>query len=470
MHVSINLDGHDVSIWDRLNARFLGLFFASGAAIVDGGGAGDGGDGGTGGGDGGDEGGGAGGDEGGEGETPGEGDEPIEGEGEEGDQGEGGEGGEGEGAAQRKPLTPEQAQKAIEKSLNKLKTTDPVVAKELRKEVFQNREYRNVFPTPQEAVQAREIIEDLGGPDGVAAVKQEVADYAAELTRMSDGDPEAVEMLAKDYPDGLVKLAPLALDKMANINPAEYERTISRHMSRAMFEKGFTHSADRMIELLADGKVDAAKQLAEGMRAWIKSAEQYGKSAPAEDKAKLSAVDKRAQEVETREQAIKDREQATAVTSTMNGIIGRHLNPLLKGKNLTLEQKQFVVSGIYSEISGSLKNQKDYQTKLNQLRKAGNAEATSRYVGSKVAQIAEKLVKKVWAKSGFATAQAHRPGPKNQGAGGGGNNGVTRLAKKPKPETIDWDKDRSRMRFMSGEATLLKQFGGKVVKWDRDAL
>jgi len=474
MNGPLYLDGYDISIFERLSGRFLGLFFASGTTLVDGGGAGGDGAGDAGGGDGGDDGGGAGGDDGGAGdEGIDTGDEPIDGEGEEHPDGEEGEDGEGEGAA-RKVLTPEQAQKAIEKSLNKLKETDPVVAKELRKEVFQNREYRNVFPTPQEAQQAREIIDDLGGPDGVAAVKQEVNDYAAELTRMSDGDPQAVEDLARDYPDGLVKPTPTALDKMAVINPAEYERTIAKHMSRAMFEKGFTHSADRIIELLGDGKVDQAKALAIEMKKWIDNADRYGKSAPAEDKNKVSAADKKIADADAKLAQISDREQAVAVTKTMDGIILRHLSPLMKGKTLSREQRQFVVRGIYTEIAGSLKNQKDYQTKLNSLRKEGNPEKTSRYVGSKVAQIAEKLVKKVWAQSGFANAgAARRPGAdkgaQNRGAGSGNARPVV-VSKKPTPDKIDWSKDRSRMRFMSGEATLLPEFGGKVVKWDRDAL
>jgi hypothetical protein len=158
----------------------------------------------------------------------------------------------------------------------------------------------------------------------------------------------------------------------------------------------------------------------------------------------------------------------------MDGIILRHLSPLMKGKTLSREQRQFVVRGIYTEIAGSLKNQKDYQTKLNSLRKEGNPEKTSRYVGSKVAQIAEKLVKKVWAQSGFANAgAARRPGAdkgaQNRSAGSGNARPVV-VSKKPTPDKIDWSKDRSRMRFMSGEATLLPEFGGKVVKWDRDAL
>jgi hypothetical protein len=472
------IDGFELSIWDRLGARFLGLFFAAGAAIVDGGAGGAGGDGGAGGAGGGDDGGGAGGDDGTGAGDEGQGDEPVEGEEGQGDEGvEDGEGGEGEGAAQ-KPLTPEQQQKAIEKSLNKLKETDPVIAKELRKEVFQNREFRSIFPTPQEAQQAREMIDDLGGVDGIAEVKQEVADYAAELTRMSDGDPEAVEMLARDYPDGLAKLTPVALDKLANINPAEYERVVSRHMAKAMFEKGFTHSMDRIEELLGDGKIDQAKQLATAMRNWIKSAEQFGKAAPADDKTKVSAIEKREQAAAAKEQQIKDTEQAQAVTKTMDGIISRHLTPLIKTRNLTTEQKQFIVGGIYSEISGLLKNQKDYQTKLNQLRKAGDATATSRYVGSKVAQIAEKAVKAVWARSGFGSAPARRAGPGNKGAqnrtaggtGAGANRAVVKLNKKPPAEHIDWSKDRSRMRFISGSATLLKEYGGKEVTWDRDAL
>jgi hypothetical protein len=460
------LDQFDV--WDVLLRHFHGFSFASSTTFA-------GGDGGAeGGGDAGDAGGGAGGDEGGDeaigtGDEGGEGGEG-EGEGEiegEGTEGEGEGEGEGAGAARTKPSTPEAIAKAAEKALSKLRESDPENAAILRKEHFQNRDFRTSFPTPQEARQAREIIDDIGGVSGYAKIQEELGAYATELTRFSDGDPQAVDDFARDYPKGLAKLTPLAVAKMKSIDPPGFERMLSRETAGMMFEKGFTHSVDRVIELIQDGKQEQAFKLAKEMRDWISNVEKFGKSAPAAaGEGELTEVQKREQSVAQREADIRQREINNSVTTSMDRIIQRSLNPLLKGRNLTLAQKQDLAKGIYTHISETLMDNDEYQDKLKSLLREGDVRKIDRFVASRVARIAGKSTKAVWANRGFAKGGGTRPAGRAAASG----DGVTRpmvLAKKPTADQIDWSKDRSKMRFISGEATLKN---GKIVRWDRDAI
>ena len=77
--------------------------------------------------------------------------------------------------------------------------------------------------------------------------------------------------------------------------------------------------------------------------------------------------------------------------------------------------------------------------------------------------MAQRIVRQVWAESGFAGGK-----PRVRVAVGNGA-GVARtiVGTKPKAEDIDWTKDRSRMRYMSGEATMKD---GTIRRWDRNAL
>jgi hypothetical protein len=464
-----------MEIWDILLKKFTGLYFASPAGIVDGGGAG-GDDGG------GDDGSGGAGDDGGgaeevvEGDEGGTGDEADpDAEGAEGDSetGEDEEGSEGARGAKR-PLTPEQQSKAVEKALNKLKESDPEGAKLLRKEFFKTRQaadqYRESFATPQEARAAQELVESIGGEAGFARAQKELTAYATELDQMAKGDPRAIEDLARDFPKGLAKLVPHAIEKLRTIDSAGYERLISRHMSAAMAEKGFSRSAERLTELIGDGKQEQALALAKQMVDWIRGTEQFGKAQPQDvNKEEMSEVERARQEVETEKQAIFKSQVNSDTLEAMKGIIGKHLRPLLKTRNMTLQQKQDLEDGVFTHITKQLLGRSDYKQNYTSLFRDGNRTGLKRYIGSQVARIAKKSVDTVWANRGFASNGAKRK-VNGSANGASGGSGPVVLSRKPDASKIDWDKDRSKMRYMAGEATLKKEFGGKVVRWDRNAL
>jgi hypothetical protein len=464
-----------MEIWDILLKKFTGLYFASSVAIGDGTGGGD---------DGGDSGGG--GDEGGttddaggledagdEGGTDDETDTDAEGTEGDSEAGEDEEGSEGARGAKR-PLTPEQQSKAVEKALNKLKESDPEGAKLLRKEFFKTRQqadqYRESFATPQEARQAQELVESIGGQAGFARAQKELTAYATELDQMAKGDPRAIEDLAGDFPKGFAKLVPHALDKLRGIDSAGYERLVSRHMASTMAEKGFSRSVERLAELIGDGKQEQALALANAALKWIRDTEQFGKAQPQDaNKEEMSEVERARQEVETEKSNLFTQRVSSEVTQTMNGIISKHLNPIIKGKVLSLAQKQSLASGIFSRIAGTLQKDRTYQERLKSLLAERDDNGVKRYVGSQVSRLAKRAVDAEWAARGFTSSGKKRTA-NGSGNGASGGSGPALVGRKPDASKIDWDKDRSKMRYMQGEATLKKEFGGRVVRWDRNAL
>jgi hypothetical protein len=82
-------------------------------------------------------------------------------------------------------------------------------------------------------------------------------------------------------------------------------------------------------------------------------------------------------------------------------------------------------------------------------------------------KLGEKCTNSVWEVKGHGNAKR---GKVAAGAGAGAGKTTVRTGSKPSADKIDWSKDPSRMRFISGEATLKKEFGGHVIKWDKNAL
>jgi len=442
----------DLSYLQRLTL-FAGLFFASTPVIPDGGGdPGGGGDGGvtT--------------DEGGAGDEAAD-DSGAEGTGEAGDEGvleESEQVAEGdeteEAAAAQKPITDEQ----IAKSLDKLRKTDPKLASALRKEHFQNRDYRRAG-TPAEVMEMRDTMESVGGPEGLADISNKADTFAAELTQIADGDTAIIDTLSKDYPQSLAKLIPYGMDKLRQINPAGYERAVSGTASALLRDKGVTSSLVRLGDIIRAGGEHAQKdsfELVQKIIDWAAKTEEYGKSRPAEEGP--SDAEKRLQlkeqELGRAQQNIRNREIASGVTTTLNGIISRSLAPYLKGRNLTLEQKQELSSSIYTRIGKSLQADARYQARLKGLIAKGNVQDVQRFVGAKVSEISEKLTLAAWKASGHSGSKAVAAA-----AGANGRPGVIRATSIPEPSTVDWSKDPGRQRFLRGEATLKN---GKIVRWD----
>jgi hypothetical protein len=349
---------------------------------------------------------------------------------------------------------------AVKKGLNKLRETDPKLAAELRKSHFEATDFKKVFRSPGDARLAKDTIEGLGGEEGIASIQKEVKDYATELSHFAQGNPQAIEDMARDFPQGLVKLTPHALDKMRGIDLPAYDRTIAKHMSATLKDKGVVSTIDRVLELIDDGKQVPAKEAVQRIKAWMQGVEQLGTSKPENE------PDERSKEFEAREQTLQAKEQqlfdqrvATAVLADMDKVMTRHLQPFLKNRKLTSEQLIATKNDIRGRVSASLKTDTSYQERLKGHRASGDEAKTQAFINSNFAERAAKATAKVWALRGYAGTAAKRTA-----TNGNGNQAIT-TSTKPPAEQIDWSKDSRRERYMAGEATLLPQFGGKVVRW-----
>jgi hypothetical protein len=346
---------------------------------------------------------------------------------------------------------------AVKKGLNKLRETDPKLASELRKSHFEATDFKKVFRSPGDARLAKDTIEGLGGEEGIASIQKEVKDYATELSHFAQGNPQAIEDMARDYPQGLVKLTPHALDKMRDIDLQAYYRTISKHMSATLKDKGVTSTLDRVIELIEDGKQVPAREKAEEIRAWMRDTDRFGLSKPEnEHDPRAKEIEERERGVQTKEQEFFNRQVATASLQDMDRVMTRHLHPFLKDRKINAEQVKDLKSGIRGRIAESLKVDKNYQYRLKALIADGNADAVQKFIRTNFAERAAKATAKVWALRGYAGTAAKRTA-----TNGNGNQAVT-TSTKPPAEDIDWGKDPRRERYMAGRATLKN---GKEVSW-----
>lgn len=446
--------------WLPLMASF---FFASTAVIPGGdGGAGDTGD--TGGGDAGDAG------DVGEGDAADAGGDGTGGEGDSADDS-GDVGGEesddtGESESADGQSTPKTRTEAVKKALEKLRESDPETAKLLRKEFFKQKQdirgYKESFRTPAEAIAARDLIESIGGETGIAEMQGEVKEYANELSSMAEGNPRIVDDLARDFPKGLVKLTPHAVSRLKQIDAAAYTQRIAApgtvdvlNMTAGSLN-GSTplHAMDRLIELIADGKQDAANGMAKALRQWAADVTAYARVAETrrgeidDDDPDRKALNAERAEVQTEKQRIFTQQVSTSIMSRLNRVVEQHLAPYLKKAKLTPEQRKSTNNAVRNRITKMLEREPKYQTPFKAALEKGDIRAIERLVGSWANIKAKKAMPAEWAERGYG-------GTKTNGASG--ERAVPSVSSKPKMEDVDWSKDPRRLRYtgdgITGEYT-----------------
>lgn len=351
-----------------------------------------------------------------------------------------------------------------------LKESNPAAAESYRKAHFAYQSYAKAFPTPKEAMEAKQIFEDLGGTEGITSLQNEVQQYAAELTMFSNADPKLLDDLAADNPEAFGRFGTPYLERLGKMNPEAFQSTLLPYINSSLSSNvnpGLIEAGDLVYEALqamqAAGQTTGSVQL---QRAFQSLKKIYEYTQKVEQGAQVSGdrplTDKEKQ-LSTREQQLNQREQerfvneaSSAVMTRMNASISKQLDPYLKTKKLSLDQKKDLAEGIYSYISQQLKSNKRYQTQLKGLMNGGDTQKVANFVGQNVDRIVVQSVKAVWNRRGFGAATTSKTGTTTAG--------TMAVGRAPKYEDIDWSADPGEIRYMKGEATL--KGSKRIVKWD----
>lgn len=356
----------------------------------------------------------------------------------------------------------------VKKALAKLRETDPKAAEIARKAYYKAEDYARVFPNVSAARDARDLIEAVGGEEGISNLRTEAQEYASELKAMGQGDPRVVDDLARDFPEALAPLVSHGISKLQQSNPDMYLRSVAapaaseilRLTAESLGGYSLIDALRRTEELIMDAKQPETLQFVKAMRKWASDVEALGKQRPVID------INPREKSIQEKEQALAQKEKAIFIGNASGRVkalgteaINRQLAPLLKGKTLTKQQRDDLSANIHTHLFDQFKSNRAYQERMRDMISDGDVKGIERYVrGMLTPERVSKSVKAVWGLRGFS-----QPAKK---AAAVNNNSVQRVTQKPAPDTVDWSKDRTRSRFMSGEATLLPKYGSKTVRWD----
>lgn len=360
----------------------------------------------------------------------------------------------------------------------KIKASDPKAAEVFRKEHFGYEKYKTIFPTTAEATQAKELIDNYGGSEGIQELNDQAQTYASEMEKFSTGDPQFIAQLAKEDPEGFAKSISQGLITLGNTNEAAYSAALVPIIHRTLESTGITESVINAANTISQlyeglkGTADAQTLVAltkayEGLEKSFKLTEGWRKRAEASSQQPQSEEAKRIQQERQQLNQERAKDYSTKVSQAMAKTTDGHINTALQGyykqfPKMTKDQKADVHNGTFEYIAKQLQSNPSYQKQMKALVQVGDIAKIDNFVSQNVKKIVAASAKAVWNRRGFGTV----PGTKTNVAASG-SAGTVKLGKPPKYSDLDFTEDPGKTEYMMGRGTL--KGSKKKITWDWSA-
>lgn len=237
--------------------------------------------------------------------------------------------------------------------------------KEMAANSFRLNAYQQHFAKPEEAGQAKQLIEALGGNDGVANLQQRIQAVDLQDSGLKEGNPEVLDAMFKDFPEGAVALAPHYLSRLEKTNPQAFASAVAPYAIDLIVHAGLED------EIKAAYNAQDPKPVLQKMFDWLQGQKQGAQKlretptqAPGADKIK-----QREQELNQREEQIFFTQVQDKVTSTVTPELDKAVDQYAKQYKLNDTQKMHFKNTLQAKLVEEMNNDKTYKQQVD-LRKA----------------------------------------------------------------------------------------------------
>ena len=368
----------------------------------------------------------------------------------------------------------------LAQKLNKLAKEHPEIPelqalyKEIRGESWTLNTYRETFATPQEAQEARNFLDEIGGREGYEDAKSSLAEQdeinGKYYSRDAGQQREYIRHVIQNDRAAFSSAAPVFLDEYHASFPQEYNRVMSGVVANTL-AGGFNRQG--VQNMLAQAKAQMAAnpaqsgQIIDQVLGWMNSFAEVANSKPEVDPDR-EALDREKQEWSTQKQkeeserfeaSYRESSGSQAVESThsqFSELLGDSF------KKLDSDVKETITRDVFRRINAEAVKDADYMRQIKSAigRKDQNA-ATRRFL-TKFKQLLPVAAKKTLKVFNIQkTAPTARPGATPRTATPPAPQGFIQVGKAPGPFEVDRSRTTDSM-IMNNQAVLKN---GKKVRW-----
>lgn len=340
--------------------------------------------------------------------------------------------------------------------------------KELGNAYFREQAYKQHFPSPQEAGQAKQLIESIGGLEGISNLQQRDQQYQQQNEFLKTGNPDVLDDFAKDFPEGFAALAPHYLDRLQKVNPEAFSSAIIPHVI-GMLESA--NLGSHLQAMLQETDPARSKQMLQQLASWYQTQSQNSKQfKTTQQRPGNDPYKQQREELDTQREQIFSEGVRAKVTSSVTPEMNKVVEDYSKRYKLNDTQKTRLQDAIAQHIYREMEGDENYKKQLG-LRKSSKArthDSVASFISSsfngRLKDAAFKVATEIYgapkgspAASGNGVVKAGTP--KTTATGG-----PLKISQRPPDSQLDMTKDPDGMLLIKGRGYTKD---GRYVEWKR---
>ena len=358
--------------------------------------------------------------------------------------------------------------RVIPKWIRDMKEANPEGYKAAKADFFSHREYKSIYPTVQAAREDRDLVQSLGGREGVEKLREDNGFFHDAATQFAKGDPAFVKDLFEEDPIAAAQHVTPMLEEFKARDFEGYKSTIARIWENDFKRLNFAPALQDLMAAINAGDKKSAAEIAQSIQQWHDSI--LDVSRRAEDPRVKSLLAERNKRQETEQQTAHQEFIKTYQTDAINTVVAdgtKVFDSFFRGRKIDASDKQDLLRESLAIANRAVIADKAFVEQRDKHLARGDAHSAMRLTKARYAQEMTEAVKRVARRYGLVSGQ---PKTNTQQPGKGSTNGQPQPAQgfvavneRPIPEQIDRNRTTPDM-IVSGRAIL---HDGRKVDWSK---
>lgn len=389
------------------------------------------------------------------------------------------EGGEGDESHQPEPGTEgaevdggqaKEDGRLIPKWVRDMKESNPEGYKAAKAAFFSLKERETIHPTVQAARMEHELVESLGGQEGVNTLQENAGFFRDASSQFLKGDPAFVKDLwAEDPIAAALHVSPM-LEEFRAKDMQGYKSTIARIWANDFKQLNFAPALKDLRAAIANKDMRAIGEISQSIQEWHDSI--IDEAQKAEDPRVKTLLAERNKGLETRQKA----EQAeflkgyrTEATNAVVSQMDKVFDSFFRGRKISPDDRRDLQRDALSIANRAVEGDKAFIEQRDNHLKRGDSKAALRLTTARFQQEFTTAVKTIARRYGLVSGQPTQvPAQQKQNPGGPAKGpapaqGFVAVNERPPVEQIDSRRTTPTM-IVAGRAVL---HDGRKVDWSR---
>jgi hypothetical protein len=318
---------------------------------------------------------------------------------------------------------------------------------------------------------ARELLEQHGGSEAIAAMAEEVEAGHVLQEGMEQGDPVLIDIWSREHPNGFKSMVGPAIEKLESLDLAAHDRALAGPMYKTLDRCGVIGTCNELENAIAGERFEDIQKHFAALKNFLKELNAFSRQAKAPDplKADRERLEAERGEIQTERQRTFFGGVRTEVGTTTTRYINRALRQELAGRKLQLGTANRLRKQINEDLAAAVNTAPGYADKYKSIMKAGDHQRAVNFIVQNARQKIPLIVKRVLRDFNLGARPARGSSLRRSAGGGarlGGGTGSSVVTGRPKTSEVDFTRT-DKAKYLSsltshGEAFLRN---GKLAKW-----